>query len=183
MLTVACVLSEPIKGPRQYEMFHVKRLAAQVEKNLKQPYQFTVVADSEYLGWWAKISLFEPGRFEGRVLYLDLDVTVTGSLDDLADYPEKFAIVKDRILIGFNSSVMVWDAGYLDDLYLDFKPEYMKKYHGDQDWIWARRFDAAVFPLGWCVSYKRIQVTRDDTSDMRVCLYHGIPKPWDLEVA
>ena len=142
MLTVACVLS---KGPK-YNDEHVDRLRGQVRPHLNQPYNFVCLDDSPFPGWWAKISLFEPGRFEGRVLYLDLDVEVTGNLDDIADHPFPFAIIKDWGRFGYNSSVMTWDAGSVDHVFTDFRPGVAAQLPGDQDWITQKVPDAAILP-------------------------------------
>ena len=91
MLIIACVLSP---GPT-YRREHVERLRGMVAAHMAQPYRFICLEDSPWPGFWAKVSLFEPGRFTGRVLYLDLDVTVVGPLDDLADYPHPFAACRD----------------------------------------------------------------------------------------
>lgn len=53
----------------------------------------------------------------GRVLYLDLDTVLSGSLDDIAGYSGSFAALSvegmsnERRPTGLNSSVMSWDAG------------------------------------------------------------------------
>lgn len=151
-----------------------------VADHLKQPCSFVCLEDSPFPGWWAKISLFEPGRFSGRVLYLDLDVTVSGNLDDLADYPAPFVIVRDWGRLGFNSSIMAWTAGYGDPLHTKFDPSVMDQMHGDQDWIFRQMPSLAVFPRRWCVSYKRAKLLNKWPDDMRVCVFHGRPKPWDL---
>lgn len=180
MLTVACVLSE---GPT-YTKEHVQRLAAQVKLKLKQPYFFVCITDSPLPGWWAKISLFQPGRFAAdRVLYLDLDVAITGNLDELIDYPAPFVIIKNWNKIGYNSSVMVWDTGYADDLYRDFDASEggdMTRFKGDQQYIWAKRHGERTFPRDWCKSFKRLVLTNESFHDMRVCVFHGYPKPWDV---
>lgn len=183
MLTVACVLSE---GPRRaYDRSHVRRLGEMVAEHMLQPYCFVCLDDSPFSGWWAKVSLFEPGRFSGRVLYLDLDVTVVGGLDDLADYPAPFVIIRDWNLPGFNSSVMTWDAGVADHFYTHFTPEVMGRMPGDQNWIMKKMLSAATFPRDWCLSYKRH--IRDGSgvlpSDARVICFHGKPKPWEVEGA
>lgn len=177
MLTVACVLSE---GPkRHYDRSHVARLERMVAAHMAQPYRFVCLDDSPFPGWWAKISLFEPGRFSGRVLYLDLDVTVVGGLDDIADFPSPFAAIKDWERPTVNSSVMAWDAGHLDGLYDDFSPQVMNRLAGDQDWI-SERIPAATFPKDWCVSYKH-QCHYSVPLGARVVVFHGRPKPWDLK--
>ncbi len=183
MLTVACVLSDPIReGHRAYDRSHVERLRGTVADNLKTPHEFVCVDDSPFPGWWAKCSLFEPGRFEGRVLYLDLDVTVVGDLGPIAWYGQPLGIIKDWNRMGFNSSVMAWDAGALDDIYNNFTPEVMDRLQGDQDWIFEEAWPLARrFPRDWCVSYKRAVAENRWPEDMRVCVFHGRPKPWEIE--
>lgn len=137
------------------------------------------VEDSPLPGWWAKISLFDPGRFTGRVLYLDLDVTITGSLDDLINMQGDFIICRDWIGFGYNSSVMVWNAGTVDHLSTRFTDHVMQRRKGDQNWITMMKPDAEKFPREWCYSYK-LGERLGFPKDMRVCVYHGQPKPWDV---
>lgn len=177
MLTVACVLSDEGK---LYTREHVDRLFRLVAHHMSQPFEFVCLDDSPYPGYWAKISLFEPGRFAGRVLYLDLDVTVVGGLDDLADFPAPFAIIKDWNIPGFNSSVMAWDAGAGDKIWKKFYPAVMEEYiGGDQAWIYRQFPFAKVFPPEWCVSYKKSAGAYPE--DCRVIVHHGRPKPWEVE--
>lgn len=192
MLTVACVLS---KGPkRSYDATHVERLCKMVAKYVEQPYRFLCLTNEDvsceslslvrgWPGWWAKIELFCPTLFKGehdRILYLDLDVTITGKLDDLVNYPAPFVICRDFLSLGFNSSVMVWDVGCADIIYTLFDDSVMERLVGDQNWIQEALPDATVFPKHWCISYKRSLVEGRPT-DMRVLVYHGNPKPWDLD--
>lgn len=150
-------------------------------EHMTQPYRFVCLDDSPLPGWWAKISLFEPGRFDGRVLYLDLDVTVVGSLDEAADYPARFVAIKDWERPTFNSSVMAWHAGVADRVYTGFTPEIMerKNYGGDQAWITECMPDAETFPPDWCPSYKH-QCRYSVPNGAKVIVYHGRPKPWDV---
>lgn len=181
MLTVACVLSE---GPkRNYDKTHVERLRGMVAQHIKQPYKFVCVNDSPFPGWWAKVSLCEPGRFSGRVLYLDLDTTVIGNLDDLADYPYPFAAISDyQFPLTINSSVMSWNAGFLDHVYKNFTLDVMNRLHGDQNWL-HEQANAFHFPKQWCPSYREHVLKGGMHPDARVVVHHGFPKPWDDEVA
>lgn len=177
MITVACVLSP---GPT-YNRSHVHRLEQMVAQHMSQPYQFVCVDDSPFPGWWAKLDLFKPGRFSGRVLYFDLDVTIVGNIDDLAEYPGDFVICRDWLNgIEVNSSVIAWNAGSADRLYTDFTPDVMERLHGDQNWITAKKPDAVRFPRQWCFSYK-LGKQIGFPKDMRVCVYHGHPKPWEVD--
>lgn len=192
MLTVACTLSALPFRDSVYNRSHVERLRSMIGQYLKQPYRFVCVDDSPFPGYWAKISLFEPGRFEGRVLYLDLDVTVIGSLDNLVGSPFPFMICRDWLRTKrpdgtifqsrFNSSVMVWDAGVANHVYNEFEYPVMMRLPGDQDFISEQMPDAETFHADWCVSYKVSRYAKLKTmpKDARIICYHGNPKPWDL---
>ncbi len=191
MLNICCVL----KTGGIYKAEHVERLIEQVKPWLQQPYQFVCFSDlknlpceripliNDWPGWWSKLELWRPGALQGRVLYFDLDVTITGNLDDLADYPKPFAICKDWGRFGYNSSVIAWDAGEADNIYTGFiksPQQIMNKFRGDQDFMNIKKTDAAIFPRGWCYSY-RLGKKTGYPDDMRVCVYHGHPKPWLFE--
>ena len=208
MLTVACVLSTGPK--RIYDGSHVARLMRQVAGNLSAPYRFVCLTDSilslpvpnakermpacqtiplkygwsdvrdRMPGWWAKIELFRPGLFTGRVLYLDLDVTVVGSLDQIANHPSPFAAIKDWQRPTINSSVMAWDAGEMDGIYTNFTPSVMERLAGDQDWISEQIPNAETFPAKWCPSYRQSIRKFGVNGETKVVVYNGFPKSWDL---
>ena len=165
-----------------YNDGHVERLSGML--SLSEEYEIHVIRESNKPGWFAKIDLFEPGRFTGRVLYLDLDVTVVGDLGPIAWHPGSFNIIRDYISLGFNSSVMSWDAGAVDHIYNMFRKSHMKRLNGDQDWIalCMQGREANTFPKRWCVSYRKdVEPTGLVPPDARVVVYHGQPKPWDIE--
>lgn len=180
-LTVACVCVGPA-----YSDDYVLILRDMVQRYLNIPHRFVCLSDREipsvecmpveHRGWWTKIELFRPGRFEGRVLYLDLDVAVVGPLDDLVARP---GIIRDWHLPTFNSSVMCWDAGTLDHVYSLWVPDVALRLHGDQDWITEMAADWSTFPAAWCVSYRSHARDRVPT-DARVVCFHGRPKPHEI---
>lgn len=176
MLTVACVLSD---GPC-YDDSHVVRLAEMVKEHLDEPYRFVVLKNPPLPGWWGKICLFEPGRFEGRVIYLDLDVTIVGDLHSLVYYDAPFVAIQDWLRPTINSSVMVWDAGFADHIFENFTDDVMDRLRGDQDWI-TEQIDADTFPPTWCVSYRK-SVRKFNTvpTGAKIVVFHGFPKPWEV---
>lgn len=147
--------------------------------NVDVPDRIPTVTD--WRGWWSKIELFRPGLFTGRVLYLDLDVTVCGDLSHLIEYRTAFAAISDYERPTLNSSVMAWDTGVADHVYQNFEPGLMEIIKGgDQTWITDQIPDAQLFPPEWCPSYKhhcRYSVPRG----AKVIVFHGKPKPWDLK--
>jgi len=174
MLTVACVLSP---GPT-YNQSHVHRLRQQLIGRINQPFEFVCLDDSPYPGWWAKIDLFKPGRFTGRVLYFDLDVTIISNLDEVAECPS-FTAVRDYLNKSLiNSSVMVWDAGTLDHVYKKFSLDMADKFPGDQEYINSVSIPSK-FPKKWFPSYKHD--CKDEIPEgAKAIIFHGKPKPWDL---
>lgn len=183
MLTVACVCVG-----EKYPPAYVQVLRAMVARHLALPHDFVCLTDRpeafdglgcirvEPRGWWSKIELFKPGRFPWRVLYLDLDVVVTGSLADLA---ARDGIIDDWNLPGFNSSVMSWRAGDRDGIFLRWSPADMRRLAGDQDWINETAPDWPTWPAEWCVSYRRHAIEGPPKGARVVCL-HGAPKPHEL---
>lgn len=75
-------------------------------------------AKPEWQGWWFKAHLFSPeAKLSGRVLYLDLDTVIVGSLERLRRYRGRFATLSTRgfdaeegFVDGYNTSAMMWDA-------------------------------------------------------------------------
>lgn len=173
-VTFACVL---VSGYVGYQPEYVRRLASTIARRFEDEHELVVLTDrpgqvSRYVDrvvevptpphrfpWWAKVELFKPGRFRGRVCYLDLDTLPVRNLHPIVDYPARFALVPHagkfegkgnlKVVKRFNSSVMVWDAGECDDLYTNFTTDVMARLWGDQDWIGESRPHARAMPLEW----------------------------------
>jgi hypothetical protein len=183
-LTVACVF---VKGEYPYTPDYVHRLYAMVQRHLLRPFQFVCLTDQPWeigdqirtipvqrfpdcFAFWTKMKLFDPLLgFSGRVLALDLDSLIVGSLDLVVDYPQRFVMATDcltkvgqgwpeigkvdrhgRALVQkFQGSVMVWNAGNHSDLYTNWDTSVAARLSTDQDWIGERYPDAAVMPLSW----------------------------------
>lgn len=174
MITVACVW---VRGHVSFSPEYVVRLQAMVARYLRAPHDFVCLTDRpERLpatmgtmlvptpvgvkGWWAKRHLFEPGRFDGRVLYLDLDTLVVDDLLPVVNFNAPLALIPDDapnfnglegklVIKRFNSSCMVFDAGVATDVYTSWTPKAASNWWGDQDWIAHLHRDAATMPLPW----------------------------------
>jgi uncharacterized Rossmann fold enzyme len=182
-ITVACV-----KWGTKYGAEYVNILRAMVAKNLKREHDFVCLTDDpagidkgieiiplpEGLeGWWNKLYLFS-GILTGKILYLDLDVCITGSLDELVT---KHGIIHDWNLPSYNSSVMVWRHGEHNNIWNDFTPDVSERLHGDQDWI-SELGGWPLLPHHWCVSY-RLHATDWPPAGAKIVCFHGDPKPHD----
>ena len=119
------------------------------------------ILDSTLTGWGHKLSLFKDDfhGLSGDLLYMDLDVVVTGKLDDFFTYkPGSFLITKDLKTGAYNSSVFRYTVGSQPQIWQSFleDPEAVTKiYHGDQDWITEKVKNAELWPEQWVVSFKK----------------------------
>lgn len=176
MITVACVETGNYLGRGEQ---YVATLRSMVARNLKQPHRFECLRPDIGCGWWNKIALFRPGQFEGRVLYLDLDVVITGSLDELVEHVGTIHLrdwgwTKND----YCSSVMVWNAGDHAEVWENFGPDVPKRFRGDQDYLtalggWDR------LPAEMLRSY-RYHCKQAVPVGCRVVNFHGVPKPHEV---
>jgi hypothetical protein len=194
-LIVACVNVGP-KFPAHY----VWRLKAAAEKHLSMPFRFACITDRprEYQfigsgvhvitperplpGWYSKINLFSPHTFPAgvRVLYFDLDVVITSSIDDLVKCPEPFIMIREfnpRNIAAHNSSVMSWRPPYAREIF-DMPDEWMERSWGDQECIWTIMGNERIWdwPDTWMKSYK-YHGRQGLPPEAKVMIFHGDPKP------
>lgn len=208
-LTVACVWWGTLY-PQQY----VVNLRNMVARHLTVPYEFVCITDRDDVpegvtriptpvpnevcqgknsygdgkGWWAKIGLFKPGLFSGRVMYFDLDVVICNSLNKLACIQEPFCMIENfgpnKGHAAHNSSVMVWTSSTkTEEIYTKFSPDVTKELHGDQCFIWrVMQDDIYNYPKNWVVSYKyeKHPRWRNADKDTSIVVFHGKPKPSDI---
>lgn len=171
MIHVVC-----LKWGDKYSVEYVNRLYSMVARHLQQPFRFYCMTENTtgicaevntlplpdlgLQGWWYKLYLFNKDFFglTGRVLFLDLDVVITGSIDSLLAYsPDQFCIAPDEKPVNYNSSVMSFELGSMPYVWESFwhqKEKIMQIMHGDQDWIQHICLNARIFPKPFVVSFK-----------------------------
>lgn len=214
-----------------YEWNYVEHLHQNLQRNISRPLRFHVFTEEsrqvphgmikhnlyEWDGisgpkksWWYKMQMFNDQHIQSPVLYLDLDVMITGNLDWIWDLDTNyFWTIRDFKYLwrpnhrGLNSSLMFWDTKNFSHIWRDFSKreisQVVREFRGDQDYLTSilkddeRRF----LPEGICKSY-RWQI-KDGGMDMRthtyrfpesgakippdtkVVVFHGHPKPHEIE--
>jgi alpha-N-acetylglucosamine transferase len=147
---------------------------------------------------WNKLAVFAEELYDlkGQVLCLDLDLIITGSLDDFFDYPGDVLIIKDWIKKDGtgNSSVYRFRVGAHAEVLSEFERSFdqVKKTHRNEQEYMSAAMNAkgalGYWPDHWCRSFKRhcIQpfamfLARETVqpADMRVLVFHGKPDPDD----
>jgi len=193
-----------IKQGDKYGLEYVNILASMVKRNLTIPHEFLCYTDQpagirpdisclpmlcEYPGWWSKIGLYQeklPGVVTDRMLYLDLDVVITGSLDDIVQYSGDFIAARDwpegslNDKGGMNSSVMLLKVGSRAEVWNRFDLEIARRdYYGDQEYVNALGVNFVLFPDAWVKSYKLHQLQDGFPEGTGIVFFHGQPKPPD----
>jgi hypothetical protein len=145
---------------------------------------------------WRKISLWQSdlAGLSGDVLFLDLDVVVTGSIDPFFDFrPEQtYCVIENWTQMGEgigNTSVFRLRVGAHPEVYdtLMAGPEAVFATHRNSQTFASRTISGMVYwPPGWCISFKHTLIPRWPLnffrvpplpSDARVVCFTGMPNP------
>jgi len=189
MLNVVCLKHGTKYGPE-----YVNKLYNMVQRHLHVPHRFVCFTDniegidtrietrilpiSTISGWWWKPYVFKVDHFPigDTNLFLDLDTVIVKNFTQLIEYlPGKFLGLRDvgRVFRPdyqkLGSAVMRWPSGCFSDIWTDMEknPGIMRKFHGDQDWIWhLHKSNITFFPDPWIQSYKWEIRSRDEIQGM-----------------
>ena len=170
-----------VKNGPKYSAEYVNTLARMVERNCTVDYEFVCLTDNpegiddnikviklprQFRTWWAKTYMFSNQLgLKGTILYMDLDVVISGNIDRLFTYsPGNWCIIRDFTRSmrpnwqKYNSSVIRFDYNQLDHLWQDFDKKqnlYERKHYGDQDWLYAvANPKPQLWPDEWIQSWK-----------------------------
>lgn len=171
-----------LKWGNKYSSEYVNRLYSMVKRNLTIDYEFVCFTENRagidphirteplpnlpVTGWWYKVwFLSNELPFKGTALFLDLDLIVFRNIDNLFTYkPEKdFCIIRDfnrqvrPQWDRMNSSVFRVNIGVYNTAYQSFKQTSqatVKRFQGDQDWMYKNVSNHAFWPDEWIQSYK-----------------------------
>lgn len=178
--TVIC-----IKWGQRYGADYVNRLASMVWRHSKRDTRLVCFTEDpsgidprveiaplppfpnipERVQWtgWRKLSLWQYPLhdLQGDVLFFDLDVVITGPIDDFFDYqPGRWAVAENWSEMGQNignTTVYRFPAGAMSYIYEKFNadPErYLAAYRNEQKYISGEAHDMVFWPHDWCVSFK-----------------------------
>ena len=219
-----------IKWGTKYGSEYVNRLYHGVRKHLSVPFRFVCLTekvagidpdidvyplpvtpfdeqafDAKKGGeTWRKIGLFQPGiaDLDGDTLFLDLDIVLTGSLDEFFTYqPGRFCVIQDWLekrrawlpgrdgRVG-NTSVFRFHPQRHGHIYHHFaahQTQVLETFRIEQQYVsHVLADDLAFWPETWVRSFKRhcrpifplnMIRTPHQPSQMRILAFHGYPLP------
>ena len=204
-----------MKWGTKYPAPYVNNLASMVKRNLTLPYRFVCFTDDatgldddieilplpvinvppKYdVSPWRKLGMFskELGDLKGKTLFLDVDVLITGSLDDFFTHSDKFCIIENWTQKGQgigNSSVYCFTVGkHIDVLehYNENMDNVLSSYDNEQMYLSKKIGDIVYWPDEWCRSFKRhlmpkgilkyfMKPSKPD-AQTRIVVFHGRPE-------
>jgi len=218
-----------MKWGTRYPSQYVNILYNAVQRNLSVPHRFVCLTDDpaglnpsiEALdlpragipdafwtdrGIWGKLALFQPDLhgLSGRALFLDLDMLITGSLDEMFSYKDDHVFVSvaggpkwrrgvenDTPLL--STTAFRFDIGSQNQILEGFlaDPASIKARYGiEQKYVEAAVTDWTTFPSEWIVSFKRhlrrplgvdlFLEPRKPEPPVKCVSFHGDPNPWDM---
>jgi hypothetical protein len=216
-----------LKHGTKYSSEYVNKLYNMVKRNSSVDFNFACITENSQglnskikvipvplhinlSGWWYKTWVFSNEiPISGTILFLDLDMVIISSIDDLWNYNKNhFCIIRDfnRSTVKnwnkFNSSIFRLEKGSHSYVWENFLKEkdVVKKMHGDQDWIFSQiKRDFSFWPDQWIQSYKwevrdRKDIVKIDNrrifrsvenpkinAGTKVLVFHGDPKPSDVQ--
>jgi len=128
-----------------------------------EPIPHINLPDNLILTPWRKLTMWKAplADLEGDVLFLDLDLVITGHLDDFFDFePGRFCVIDNWTQPGEgigNTSCFRFPVGQYTHIYDDIhaNPDpILKKYIIEQVYITKELDDVVFWPAIWCVSFK-----------------------------
>lgn len=205
-ITIMCVL----KSGGDFTVDYVVRLQNMIARNTTVPYKFICLTDMEipsdicenvklkhnYNRQWSKIELFRPDITEaGRIIYLGLDIVVTGNIDNILTATGDFIALKpwnkrnQKLGLCASGLMAFRNNGAFSFIYDQFKTEDIGKYpKGDQEYISGALAANHKNPVFWqdivngIYSYKR-QCRQGIPGNARVVCFHGRPRPHQVDVS
>lgn len=208
-----------------YSSDYVNRLYNMVRRNLTGDFRFVCLTDDpqgirpevecydcpsvnipspQCNKGWRKVSLWDetvPGLNPGTALFIDLDVVITGPIDEFFEIDGDFIVCRNWSAPGLdgrigNTSVYRFRIGshpYLLSKLLNETDSVLSTYSNSQTYI-SRTINAeslSFWPDGWCHSFKvhcvpkgllRYRVDPILPEGSRIVVFPGVPNPPDAAV-
>lgn len=223
MKTILCM-----KWGTQYGPDFINQLYNGVKRHLHSEFRFVCLTDdasglhpaiealplpeiklgnAKFMSGWRKISSLspqltsEPYNIHGTVMFFDVDMIITGSLDEFWTYePGEFCIIENWTQMGRgigNSSVYRYELEQMHHIFYDFESRYediYKEYDNEQMYLTAsvaKTKNVKWWPEAWCKSFKvhcmpprllRGILSPKMPKECKILVFHGPPKPTDAAI-
>lgn len=180
-MKIICVNTGSKYRQHPYTMNLYRSLA---RNTVRDDWGFECITESEFPGWWGKIPLFAPDE---RVIYIDLDMVITGNMDFIFRYQGPFCIRRNPWpgKAWCDSSIMSIAPGFgahIKERFLKSPDKIMAEWRSDQELIAAMVKEADTwqdFAPGKTKSFKADKLW-DGPDGASIVSFHGLPKPHEV---
>jgi len=152
-------------------------------------------------GAWPKIAVFDHRLYDlsGRVLFIDLDSVVCGSLDEMFEFPGQVVAIDSQPWSKkpggprTGTGVFAFDVGTMGFVVDQLKAKrdaLVKQYHIEQDYLHGVVSPMSYWPEPWVISFKyhlrrplivdRFLEPKAPPAGTKILAFHGRPRPIDL---
>jgi hypothetical protein len=209
MLNVICFYWRGIDRPGWMDPFlaveYISKLQAGIARNLTLKHKFICFTNEDvqikgvetrmfgspsYKGCLPKLCAFDPKNgLEGRVVMLDLDIVITGDLDEMFSYDGSFMTREAFRVPGKSGGDMVFfEAGKHPDIWMDFRfktSRFISTYKAQERSVYRDLrpdcdFVQRNYP-GQVLSYRNHVKKTGMTDSCRVVSFHGKPRPHEVQ--
>ena len=184
---------------------YISKLQAGVARNLSLEHRFIcfsneglkidnvetrMFASPSYRGCLPKLSVFNPDNgLEGRVIMLDLDIAITGNLDEMFSYTGEFMTREAFRFPGKSGGdIVFFEAGNQKGLWAVFRKNtkhfenklkarerlVYREYKPDGDFV-QQKYPGQIF------SYRRHIMKKGLPESCRIVTFHGKPRPHEVK--
>ncbi|MCA0271026.1 MAG: hypothetical protein LCH69_03055 [Proteobacteria bacterium] len=156
-------------------------------------------------GVWPKLALYMPRLHDlkGRALFIDLDMAIVGSLNDLFDLPGDYNCLgvgpgwapgaPPDAMRTVGTGVFAFDIGsqaQIAETFMADRDAVISRFRNEQDFVASTARGIRYWPDDWVISFKRhlagryglslaVPVRRPPAAT-RIVAFHGDPRPADL---
>jgi hypothetical protein len=146
-------------------------------------------------GWHIKAEIFRSEVWKGydRVLYIDLDTVITGSIDEMLSSTEEFSLLHDFYQPRNQETGMIYfNPERTQSLYEKFNKRQPAKQIKDADiinqWMKVNKIKPTIMQNDFKIGSYKVSLIRDQkkADDYDIICFHGIPRPhhvgWSLDI-
>ena len=173
-----------MKWGTRYSSLYVNRLNKSIQRHTNRQTQLICFTDDQqnidsniicrplpeinlpkkiFLTPWRKLSVWQKPllNLKGDVLFLDLDLVITGNLDQFFDFnPGKYCVIENWTQKGQNignTSCFKFPIGKYKYIFNNFQEnpnKFWEMYHIEQNYLSKEIKDQVFWPAQWCLSFK-----------------------------
>lgn len=190
-----------LRNGKEYGPKHVERLHKQISEHVHGA-EFVCLSDVEVPGriplkhdwprWWPKLELCRPDVIGSGLLYFDLDTTIRGPLGAIAGVKDRTALrdfyfpermQSSMMYITPDAAAVAWEA-FTANPNKHMRECVTREKWGDQGFlesVWGKSVQKWQDVAPGAICSWKVHCKRGVPEGTSVIIFHGRPRPWEVE--